>query len=59
MARSSPTNAEKAMGANADSRVQQGVDGDHARNKARTAHRKTPPGPDLTGPDGDLAEGKR
>ena len=61
MAERQATNAEKAMGANAKSRSQQGAASDKARRKA--AHRSgtadPPKGADLTGPRGDPAEGKR
>lgn len=58
-----PTNAEKAMTANADSRVQQGVQDDEASRKAAagqtTPTARPPASTDLTGPGGDPAEGKR
>lgn len=62
MAQSHPTDAEKAMNANAKSRVDQGVD-DDARNRRRAgkAHgtANPPRSTDLTGPGGDPVEGKR
>ena len=57
-----PTDAEKAMKANAKSRVQQGARDDKAIRKDAERKRETvdPPGStDLTGPGGDPAEGKR
>jgi hypothetical protein len=55
-----PTDAEKAMAANANSRTQQGVESDQATRKAATRRKaKPPPSTDLTGPGGDPVEGKR
>jgi len=62
MSRAKPTDAERAMNANAKSRVQQGARDDKAtrRNAARRHGTADPPGStDLTGPGGDPAEGKR
>lgn len=56
-----PSDAEKAMRANARSRVKQGAADDKATHdgaeSARTAN--PPSSTDLTGPGGDPAEGKR
>jgi hypothetical protein len=61
MSQANPTDAEKAMKANARSRVKQGVADDQATRdgdeRRRTAN--TPSSSDLTGPGGDPAEGKR
>ena len=57
-----PSDAEKAMGANAESRVQQGVEDDEANRKSASedqAVTNPPPSTDLTGPGGDPAEGPR
>lgn len=56
-----PTDAEKAMDANARSRSQQGAEADRAQKKAaRSAATRDPPAStDLSGPAGDPAEGKR
>ena len=56
-----PTDAEKAMKANARSRVQQGTASDAAqRNGDDNAATANPPSStDLTGPGGDPVEGKR
>lgn len=61
MSTHTPTDAEKAMAANADSRAQQGADSDKALRKADRLRRAAnpPPSRDLTGPAGDPAEGKR
>ena len=61
MSEPTPSNAEKAMTANADSRVQQGVKTDKARRKAEAeeAVAHPPVSTDLTGPGGDPVEGKR
>jgi hypothetical protein len=61
MPRRTPSQAEKAMGANAESRAQQGVDSDKASKEA-TEHHGTanpPPSTDLMGPGGDPVERKR
>ena len=61
MPRHTRSDAEKAMGANAASRVRQGADADDASKKS-AEHPGTanpPPSTDLTGPGGDPAEGKR
>lgn len=56
-----PTNAEKAMGANAESRAQQGAASDQASKDSAESPGTAdpPPSTDLTGPGGDPAEGKR
>lgn len=62
MSKLSPTDAEKAMGANARSRVEQGVDSDAVSRQGSEAAAGTPDSPsstDLMGPGGDPAEGKR
>ena len=62
MSKAEPTDAEKAMGANARSRVRQGARADKAtKSRAEgTPATADPPGStDLTGPGGDPAEGKR
>ena len=62
MTKVNPTDAEKAMKANAGSRVQQGADSDAERHDALSHKSGTadpPPGADLQGPRGDPAEGKR
>ena len=61
MSRRAPTNAEKAMGANAESRAQQGATSDQAsKESAEGAETANPPSStDQTGPGGDPAEGKR
>ena len=55
------SDAEKAMGANADSRAQQGAASDKALKRAeeRDGAENPPAGADLLGPKGDPAEGKR
>lgn len=61
MSQAHPTDAEKAMKANARSRVRQGVADDKAtRDGAEGRKTANPPaGADPTGPGGDPAEGKR
>ncbi len=61
MSNRAPTNAEKAMGANAQSRARQGAKSDRAsKESAEGSPTANPPsGADLTGPGGDPAEGKR
>jgi len=56
-----PTNAEKAMGANARSRARQGAKSDRASKDAAEGPGTANPasGADLTGPGGDPAENKR
>ena len=61
MSQAQPTDAEKAMKANARSRVRQGAADDKASRDGaegeNTAH--LPSSTDLTGPGGDPAEAKR
>ncbi len=62
MSKLSPTDAEKAMGANAKSRVEQGVDSDAVSRQGSEREAGTADAPsstDLMGPGGDPAEGKR
>jgi hypothetical protein len=61
MSQAHPTDAEKAMKANARSRVKQGAADDKAtRDGAEGKKTANPPSStDLTGPGGDPAEGKR
>jgi hypothetical protein len=60
MSQAHPTDAEKAMKANARSRVKQGAADDKAtRDGAERKKTVSPPSStDLTGPGGDPAEGK-
>ena len=55
------SDAEKAMGANADSRAQQGAESDKALKRAeeRDGTANPRPGANVTGPGGDTAGGKR
>jgi hypothetical protein len=61
MSAHAPTDAEKAMAANAKSRERQGAESDQGARKAADARRKAKPAPStkLTGPGGDPVEGKR
>ena len=61
MSKAHPPDVERAMKANARSRVQQGVDDDKATRDGAEADKTAnpPPSTDLTGPGGDPAEGRR
>ena len=61
MTKRAPSDVERAMGAHAETRTDQGVESDKALRKAADPHgtANPPPSTDLTGPGGDPAEGKR
>jgi hypothetical protein len=59
MSRPTPSDAERAMNANAESRVEQAIEDDEVSRKAAAGTENPPVRTDLTGAGADPAEGKR